>query len=243
MKLVNYLFSDLEEHKFDFQKVMKDVINNFGQNEIVKIPENPGTLMVGTQTYFDTPNYSLLNAGGFLRLTQRKDAISKTAMEESFLEYKANGNSKVENLSLLDEGICSEVEKIGAIWKIKDLKKVLEVKSNNYHFNFQKVDLDYLFTGEANMVDFILQTSTIYPADSNQGKEVIFATLADKTAERIRRKDLQEYQERTDEAFNIFQKTIEGETGFRKISNYRYGELVNLCPESVDMPETDPQMW
>ncbi len=222
MKQINYVSDDMD---FNAGSLISNIMNTFAENNIAPYSTGNGRIMTGSQVYYDTANQNLLTRGGFCRKTK---CIDKNNHElESYLEFRLSKDDEITKIDLINDEITNE--EICKLSGIDDLNEVLSLQGNNFHFYFQKVDLELMFTNRGSYVDFIMQTVTAKHFNSETEKKVAFFSLIDQTNER---QNVEKYEEKTSEIFSVFNSVISN-YNLEKVSGYRYSELMNLFPEST----------
>ncbi len=221
MRQVNYICSDMD---LNVTSLANDIINTFADNRIAPYTTENGTIRTSSQIYYDTPNFDLLKSRGFCRTTIGMDVADRDDSKNIFLEFKMNADEKTTKIDLEEE--C-DIRNIADIVGIQDIKEILSVNSINYHHYFQKVDLELMFTNRGSYVDYIMQATTIRQPNSDVEKKVAFFSLVDQTATHFREDIARQYDDKTKEIFDIFEKTIDG-YDLQKVSNNRYNELMQL---------------
>ncbi len=160
MKQSNYVTKNLNLRVSGILKKLKDECKLYNSSNVAN-----GHIDTVKEVYFDTSDYTILNAGGFCRLvTHKSNILNKTSTIRYFLDIKKDNATPCKRMELYTDNLerdfnTAEVKKISNL--NLDIVPVLELSSNEQHFDLQFLDIKSMLDNACAVLDFIVSTTTI----------------------------------------------------------------------------------
>ena len=225
MRQINYVCKDLD---FNIGRFTNEVMSTFAKNNIAPYSCSNGYHANGKQVYYDTTDRTLLRSGGCCRYTDYETTAGQgNTKPPRALEYRNKRDSSIKTIEMENQPSDKIVmESVG----MNNLEKVIEIQSSNYHFFFQSVDLELMFTNNGAYSDFTMQATSILPKGETEPIKVAFFTISDITSRWMGEETAEKYREKTDMVFDIFKQICE-KNCLERVSNNRYAELLRCVEE------------
>lgn len=224
-KGINYITENLEQSGTN---LIGGLFDTFHKNNIANYLEGyNGYYAKEHHSYFDTTksNSTLYSRGGYCRLV-KKEIGAPHEKTEYFVDFLYDKGSKPRRFKLEQEFDETQIANICGIKD--DLNLVFEATSMDYHFFFQKVDLELMFTSSGAFIDLIARGVTI---NNNDKTRVFISSIQDRTRAMYGEKEAEKHKDKINDCFTVFDSFMKTQPEFEECKDNMYATLLGYLPE------------